>query len=80
MTIDFLKDRIVLRFPNYQAASKLGRSPLPNQALLARVLRFSDQRVLANVGNFKELELFPRPSLLVRLLSPQVRRLAKAGS
>ena len=79
LIIDFVRDRIVLRFPDYDSVSVLRKSPLPYTDGLARALRFSDQQVFAKVGKFKELELFPQPSLIVRLLSPRLRRLAKAG-
>jgi len=79
MTIDFLSDRIVFRFADYRTAGKLQKFSLPNVRLLSRVLRFSGQRVLAKVGKRKEVELFPKPSWLVRLLSPQVRRLTDLG-
>ena len=76
MVIDFLRDRIVFRLPNLQSARKLRQSPTPDPVLLARLLQFSEQRVLVKIGNMKEQELFPKPSWIVRLLSPQLRRLA----
>ena len=75
--IDFEGDRVVVRFPDYRTAGKMQLTTVPNPALFARVLRFSGQSVFAQVGSRREMELFPNPGWIARLLSPQLRRIVK---
>ena len=51
------------------------QTPLPNPSLLARALRFSEQTVFVKIGSRKEVEVFPKASWFLRLLSPQLRRI-----
>ena len=76
--IDFERDRIVLIFPNFRAAGKMQQVVLPKPELLGRILRFSEQNVFAKVGSRKEFEIFPKPSWIIRVLSPQLRKIVKA--
>ena len=76
--IDFKGDHVLIRFPNYRAAGKMQQTVLPNPVLLARVLRFSEQAVFIKIGSRKEIEVFPKPSWIIRVLSPQLRRFLKA--
>ena len=76
--IDFLGDRVVVRFPSFRAAGKMQQTKLPNPAMLARLLRFSQQAVFAKVGSRKEIEVFPNPGWIVRMLNPQLRQMVKS--
>ena len=71
-------ERVVIRVPSYRAAGKLQQTTLPNPAMLARLLRFSEQSVFAQVGSRKEIEIFPKPGWIVRMLNPQLRQMAKS--
>jgi hypothetical protein len=77
--IDFLDDRIVLRFKDYRTAGRLQQLPWPSPELLARALKFSKQTLCVQLGQRKEFELFPSPGWLVKLLSPKLRRMLHAG-
>jgi len=77
--IKFLRDQILLHFADFAKARVFANSPLPALAPIARVLAFSDIGLKAQIGNGKSHELFPRPSWLVRLLSPSVRQLVNAS-
>ena len=69
---------MVLRIPSFRMAGKMQQVVLPNPEVLGRVLRFSEQSVFAKVGSRKEFEIFPKPSWIIRVLSPQLRKIVKA--
>ena len=78
-TIEFLRDRILFHFADYATARVIVKRPLPSLAPLARLLSLSAIGLQAQIGNRKPIELFPRPSWIVRLLSPAVREMVIAA-
>ena len=76
--IDFEGDRVVLRIPSFIMAGKMQQVILPYPEVLGRVLHFSGQSVWAKVGSWKEFEVFPKPSWVIKVLSPQLRKIVKA--
>ena len=78
VVIDFERDRVLLRIPNFRMAGKVQQVLLPYPKVLGRVIRFSEQSVFAKVGSRKEFEIFPEPSWIIRVLSPQLRKIVKA--
>ena len=78
--INFSHDRILLQFESMQSLRALRLGTLPSAAKIGQVLSFSGQKLFARIGQGKKIELFPNPRWWVRLLSPQVRQLAKAAN
>lgn len=80
VVIDFREDRMVFRFPDYRTANKLQSDiPLPQVQGTAKVLAGLNQSVYAKIGKRREIQIFPQPSWIVRLLSPAVRKFADAA-
>lgn len=79
--VDFLENQILLRFPDYRTASKLQKKmSLEKLAAASRALNLLNQRVLAKIGRRREIEIFPQPSWIVRILSPAIGRFADAAN
>jgi len=76
--IQFDGKRILFRIADFRSARKLQATPIPGPALVRQLLSFADLEVYAQVGKRKKTELFPNPGWVVRLLSPQLRRLLNA--
>ena len=76
--IEFLDDRIVLRFETVRSLNRLRRQSLPNPHLLARGLNVTGRRLAAQIGQRGEIELFPNPNWWVKLISSHVRQLTQS--
>lgn len=74
-SIEFLNDHAVVCFPSYASAFRVTRSPLPDLGLVGRLLKFGEIGLKARVGQKEPIELFPKPNLVVRWLSPAIRTL-----
>ena len=72
-TIVFLSDYILFRFPSLKSARVITGQPLPNLAVAGKLLALSEIALKAQIGDRKPVELFPKPSWLVRILSPAIR-------
>ena len=75
MNIEFLSDHVLFRFADYSSAREIMRQPLPSLKLIGKLLQFSQIGLHAKIGNRSQIELFPKPNLLVRWLSPAVREM-----
>ena len=78
--VEFFDDRILLRFESYRSARTIQRISLPDPRLLARGLNLVGRRLVAQIGQQGEIELFPNPNWWVKLISAPVRRLNKSKS
>lgn len=70
--------QITLSFGSLMAARTMSSIRLPNPDAIGNLLQAGGFSLHANVGQRGSVELFPNPGLLVRLMFPQVRALAKA--
>jgi len=76
-TIEFRQDTIVMRFPNFRAAVAIASQPMPVGKETARLLAFVDLTLKAQIGSQRAFELYPKPSWIVRMLSPKVRAMSR---
>ena len=74
-TIEFLSDHILFRFPDLKSARVITGQPMPNLKVAGKLLAFSEIVLEAQIGNRKPVELFPKPSWLVKTLSPAIRNM-----
>lgn len=74
-TIEFLGDHILFRFDDYRTARAIVSQPLPSLGPIGRLMSWSDTGLKAQIGKRKPIELFPRPSWIVRWLSSAVREM-----
>ena len=78
--IEFLENHILFRFADYSTARAIMSQPMPSLDLIGRLLAFSEIGLKAKVGKRKPVELFPKPSWVVRWLSPAVRDMIQSNS
>ena len=78
-TIQFLNDQIVLEISDYKTAWKIMKTTMPNLSLAARLLSFSEIGLMTRIGSRRPVELFPKPSWIVRLLSPSITGMLEAA-
>lgn len=76
---EFLRDRIRFHFADYATARAIVNRSLPSLAPIGRLLSFCEIGLQARIGNRKPIELFPRASWIVRLLSPAVSEMVIAS-
>ncbi len=77
-TVLFLNDQIVLRVSDFRSALAIVNRAMPNPEPIGKLLLFSQIGLKAQVGQRRSFELFPQPSVIVRLLSPLIRKMVRA--
>lgn len=71
----FQDDHIILRCADVRTAFAIMRSSTPSLKPLRGLLKFSKIGLLARVGEWKPIEIFPGPSRVALWLIPKVREL-----
>jgi hypothetical protein len=74
-TILFLNDDVVFRFANFFSARQISKQSVPNPGSIGRFLDAGGISLKGQIGSGKPFELFPRPSFIIRWLSPTLRNL-----
>lgn len=76
----FREDHVVLQVADYRSALGLLKLAMPVLDPVGKLLSFSQIGLRVAAGQRRPVELFPRPSWVVRRLVPAVRRLSAASS
>lgn len=74
--MEFAGDTLLFKFESLSAARFVSSKIKADAEFSGRLFHRFGLNLFASIGNRTPVELFPDPSLLVRLLSPQVRKMA----
>lgn len=73
--IDCRKEEVKIAFPSLREMRFFGRSNAIHLRHVKNLLKRNPITLRVSIGNRKPFEVYPAPSWLIRLLSPQVRQL-----
>ena len=64
--VEFLSDHVLFRFADYSTARAIMSVPMPSLNPIGKLLSFAEIGLKAQVSKRKSVELFPKPSWVVR--------------